>query len=88
METTSFQLLLETMRIALWIALPVLVAALIAGAASGAFQGVTAISDPSLSTVPRLILGAVALLVCGPWMMRQMVDFTIALLSDLGRFAS
>lgn len=88
METTAFQLLLEMLRMSLWIAAPLLLAALLAGLASGVFQGVTAISDTSLSTVPRLLAGAVALLVCGPWMMRQLVDFTIALLSDLGRFAS
>ena len=88
METTSFQLLLEMLKMTLYIAAPLLVAALIAGLASGAFQGVTSINDPSLSTVPRLVAGAVALLVCGPWMMRQLIDFTVMLLSDLGRFAS
>ena len=88
METTGFQLLLEMLRIALWISLPLFIASLVAGLASGTFQGTTSISDASLSTVPRLVAGAVALLVCGPWMMRQLIDFTVALLSDLGRFAS
>ena len=88
METLGFQLLVAMLKLALWIAIPVLVAALVAGLASGAFQGATAINDPSLSTVPRLVLGAAALVVCGPWMMRQLVDFAIALLSDLGRFAN
>ena len=80
-------MLLEMLQLALWIAAPLLVAALIAGLCSGVFQGVTSISDSSLSTVPRLLAGAAALLLCGPWMMRQLIAFTITLLSDLGRFA-
>lgn len=87
METTGFSLLLETVKQALCIASPLLVAALIAGLCSGTFQGVTSISDSSLSTVPRLIAGAAALILCGPWMMQQLIAFTVALLSDLGRFA-
>lgn len=87
METAGFSLLLEMVRQALYIASPILVAALIAGFCSGTFQGVTAISDSSLSTVPRLLAGAAALIFCGPWMMRKLITFTVALLSDLGRFA-
>jgi flagellar biosynthetic protein FliQ len=88
METSGFHLLMEMLRMTLWIAAPVLVAALAAGLASGTVQGATAISDPSLSSVPRLLAGAAALVLAGPWMMRQLIDFTITLLSDLGRFAS
>jgi flagellar biosynthetic protein FliQ len=72
----------------LWLALPVLAAVLVAGVASGTFQGATAISDPSLSTVPRLLAGACVLLACGPWIMRQLIDFTLVLLTDLGRFSN
>lgn len=87
METTGFHLLGELVKLALWLSLPVLAAVLVAGLCSGVFQGATAISDPSLSTVPRLVAGGLALVFCGPWIMRQLIDFTIALLADLGRFA-
>lgn len=87
MDTVGFHLLIAMLKVGLWIAVPVLVAALISGLASGLFQGSTAVSDPSLSTVPRLVCGAAALILCGPWMMRQLVDFTVALFYDLGRFA-
>ena len=88
MDTLTFQLLVAMLKLAMWLSLPVLGAVLVAGVASGAFQGATTINDPSLSTVPRLVCGAAVLLLAGPWMMRQLVDFAIALLSDLGRFAS
>jgi flagellar biosynthetic protein FliQ len=87
METTGFHLLGELLKLALWLSLPVLAAALVSGLCSGAFQGATAISDQSLSTVPRLLAGGLTLLLCGPWIMRQLVAFTLALLGDLGRFA-
>jgi flagellar biosynthetic protein FliQ len=87
LDTVGFQLLIAMLKVGLWVAVPVLAAVVIAGVASGLFQGSTAVSDPSLSTVPRLVCGAAALILCGPWMMRQLVDFTIALFYDLGRFA-
>lgn len=86
METTSFHMLNEMLKLALWLALPVLAAVLVAGLASGAFQGATAISDPSLSTVPRLVAGACVLIAAGPWMMRNLIDFALMLLADVGRF--
>lgn len=87
METTAFTILTEMLSLALRLSAPILIAALVAGLCSGLFQGVTAISDSSLSTVPRLLAGAAALILCGPWIMRQLIGFTIALFSDLGRFA-
>jgi flagellar biosynthetic protein FliQ len=86
METATLQLVIETIKLALLISLPLMAAVLVAGLASGAFQAMTTVSDASLSTVPRLVAGGLTLLVAGPWIATRVVEFAVALLADLGRF--
>lgn len=88
MDTVVFHLLVETLRLALYLSIPVLGAALLSGACSGVVQATTTVQDSSLSTVPRLALGAIALITAGPWLMSKLIQFTMALFSDLNRFAS
>ena len=54
---------------AFWIAAPLLAIGLIAGILVSLVQVVTSIQDSSFSTVPRLTVFLVTLLVAMPWMM-------------------
>lgn len=65
---------------ALWIlalgSAPILIPALIAGVVLGMVQAATSINEQTLSFVPKLIIVAIALAVCGSSMMILLADFT------------
>lgn len=55
---------------------PMLVTALVVGFAVSLFQSVTQIQEPTLSFVPKAVAVALALVVCGHWMIQEIVGFT------------
>ena len=65
---------------ALWIlalgSAPILIPALIAGVLLGMVQAATSINEQTLSFVPKLIVVAVALAICGSSIMILLADFT------------
>lgn len=62
--------------IALQVAAPVLLAALVTGLAVSVFQAATQINEQTLSFIPKILLMTVALIVCGPWILHLMMEFT------------
>jgi flagellar biosynthetic protein FliQ len=65
----------EGFLLALWLAAPLLVAALIAGVLSGLVAVVTQIQDPSVSLVPRIAAIGIAIVLFGPSIARQLEAF-------------
>jgi flagellar biosynthetic protein FliQ len=65
---------------ALWIlalgSAPILIPALIAGVVLGMVQAATSINEQTISFVPKLIIVAIALAVCGSSIMILLADFT------------
>lgn len=55
---------------------PILVTALVVGFAVSLLQSITQIQEVTLSFVPKAIAVALAILVCGHWMIAEMVAFT------------
>ena len=62
---------------------PALLTALVVGFAISLFQSVTQIQEPTLAFVPKAVAVAVVLLLCGHWMISEMVDFTHALFEKI-----
>ncbi|WP_127126442.1 flagellar biosynthetic protein FliQ [Georgenia sp. SYP-B2076] len=58
------------------LAAPALITALVVGFAISLLQSVTQIQEVTLSFVPKAIAVAVALLVCGNWMISELVMTT------------
>lgn len=58
------------------LAAPIVVTALVVGFAISLVQSITQIQEVTLSFVPKAIAAAVALLVCGNWMISELVSFT------------
>ena len=81
------QYVIEALQLALWLSLPALLAAALAGLASGLFQAATQVQDPALAFVPRLLAVAAALLASASFMQGKLVAFTSALFRDLARVA-
>jgi flagellar biosynthetic protein FliQ len=58
------------------LAAPVLVTSLVVGLAISLVQSVTQLQEATLSFVPKAVAVAIALVVCGHWMISEMVSFT------------
>ena len=64
-----------------YVAGPVLAVILVIGVVVSVFLAVTQINEPTLSFVPKFFGTALALVVLGPWLLRQLESFAIAILS-------
>ncbi len=58
------------------LAAPVLLTALVVGFAISLLQSITQIQEVTLSFVPKAAAVCIALLICGHWMIAEMVAFT------------
>ncbi len=67
---------LDALVVAAKLCAPVLITALVIGFAVSLVQSVTQIQEVTLSFVPKALGAAVALLVCGHWMIAEIVTFT------------
>jgi flagellar biosynthetic protein FliQ len=72
----AIDLLRNAMLIAGQVAGPVLLAALFVGLLVGVFQTATQVNEASVSYLAKLIAVAIALIVVGPLMLTQLVDYT------------
>lgn len=81
------ELIRQALWTAMWVSLPLLAVALVAGIVIGLVQLVTSIQDPGFGTVPRLGAFLAALIVFLPWMFMELMSYTAKLFADLGRYA-
>jgi flagellar biosynthetic protein FliQ len=65
----------HAMEVALMIAAPMLLVALVIGLIVSIFQAATQINEMTLSFIPKLVGIFVALVVAGPWMLTIMLDY-------------
>ena len=66
----------QGLMVAAKVAAPVLITSLVVGFAISLVQSITQIQEVTLSFVPKAIAVAIALAVCGHWMIQEMVSFT------------
>ncbi len=81
------ELIRQALWTAMWVSLPLLGIALVAGIVIGLVQLVTSIQDPGFGTVPRLGAFLGAMIVFLPWMFVELMSYTTKLFSDLARYA-
>jgi flagellar biosynthetic protein FliQ len=77
----------ETLKLALILSLPMLMAGLIAGLAISIFQATTQINEMTLSFIPKILVVAVVMIITMPWMMNQMIDFTTHMFNMIKTYA-
>lgn len=56
---------------------------LIIGLVVSTFQAATQINEQTLSFLPRLLVTLIAIIVLGPWMLTQLLDFTHRLITNI-----
>jgi flagellar biosynthetic protein FliQ len=81
------QIIRQALMATFWLAAPLLAIGFIAGLIISLVQIATSMQDNAFSTIPRLLAFLAGLLFLLPWMLRQMMGYTIALFGDLGRYA-
>jgi len=73
----------RALEMAFLLAAPLLLTALLIGLLVGVFQAATQINEMTLSFIPKLIGMAAAILIAGPWMLKQLIDYTRVLLESI-----
>jgi flagellar biosynthesis protein FliQ len=73
----------RALEMALLLAAPLLLVALLVGLLVGVFQAATQINEMTLSFIPKVLGMAVALVVAGPWMLKQLISYTHALIESI-----
>lgn len=80
--TETVELGRKTIEVTLCIGAPVLLIALVVSLLVNIGQVLTSLQEPTLSSVPRLAVTAVAVIVLMPWMFNRLSTFTVRLLGD------
>lgn len=76
----------DALYLIIQVSLPVLLVSLVVGLLISIFQTVTSIQEQTLTFVPKIICVFVALVLFGPWMMQEMVDYTAQLWSTFSLY--
>ena len=80
------ELMRQLMKEAMILSAPLLIAAVVLGFLLGLLQTLTSLQEQSLTTVPRLVVVALILLVGMPWFLERMATYTRVLLEDFHRY--
>lgn len=75
-DTEIIHLSMQVVMVAAKLAAPALVTALVIGFAVSLFQSATQIQEFTLAFVPKAVGVAIALLICGHWMLNTLISFT------------
>lgn len=70
----------------LLVAGPILLLALAVGLLVSIFQATTQIQEQTLAFIPKIIAVLVGIVVFGPWMLSQIVEFTTDLYQNINLF--
>ena len=73
----------RALEVALLLAAPLLLVALVTGLIVGAFQAATQINEQTLSFIPKLLAMALAVVVAGPWMLKVLISYTRELFESI-----
>jgi flagellar biosynthesis protein FliQ len=83
----AVELLRTVILQAVVLAAPFLGIAMIVGLIVSLFQAVTSINEQTLSFVPKALCVLGLLLLLAPWMIRQLIEFTTAIIEKMPQMA-
>jgi flagellar biosynthesis protein FliQ len=79
----ALQLLSDVLWNALLISAPLLAVTLVVGLLVSVLQVVTQVQEASLTFIPKIVAAVVVMVVCGPWMLKRLVGFSISLIANI-----
>ncbi|WP_423821824.1 flagellar biosynthesis protein FliQ [Salinisphaera sp. SPP-AMP-43] len=85
---TVMDLAYQGMKLTLMVATPLLGTALGVGLLVALFQAATQINEMTLSFIPKILAVFVVLIIAGPWLIGEIIDFTRNLLLNIPNLVS
>ena len=82
-QETAIEMLRSLITVSLLLVTPIIGAAIIVGVIVSLLQAVTSIQEPTLSFAPKLIAVGAVIVVGAPWMIRQLMQFTIFFINKI-----
>ena len=79
----SIEVLRQLISTSLLVVSPILLGSLLVGLIVSLLQSVTSIQEQTLSFVPKLLAVALVIVVGAPWILRQLMQFTITYISRI-----
>ena len=82
-QETAIEMLRSLITVSLTVVTPVILAALVVGVAVSLLQAITSIQEPTLSFAPKLVAVGTVIIIGAPWMIRQLMQFTIFFINKI-----
>jgi flagellar biosynthetic protein FliQ len=82
-QETAIEMLRSLITVSLTVVTPVILAALVVGVAVSLLQAITSIQEPTLSFAPKLVAVGAVIIIGAPWMIRQLMQFTIFFINKI-----
>ena len=82
-EMFALELGKNAVTMTIMLAAPMMVAALVVGLVVSVFQALTQIQEQSLTFVPKILAVFGTLLIAGPWMLKNLLNYTMGLFNML-----
>ena len=79
----SIEILRQLVSTSLLVVSPILIGSLVVGLVVSLLQSVTSIQEQTLSFVPKLVVISLVVVLGAPWILRQLMQFTITHISRL-----
>ncbi len=73
----------QAIQVSLLLGAPLLLVALVVGLIISVFQAATQINEQTLSFIPKLLAVFATLVIAGPWMLAQLLDYIRALFMSI-----
>lgn len=78
-QTEVIGILRDAILTILSVSAPMLATALIVGLVVSVFMAATQINEQTLAFVPKILAVFASIIICGPWMLTKLTDFTTKL---------
>lgn len=86
----SADIVIDIAREALWLIIkcsaPMLIVSLVVGLIISIFQTVTSIQEQTLTFVPKILSIFITIIICGGWIMNNIVNFMTNLFEDFSTY--
>jgi flagellar biosynthetic protein FliQ len=73
----------QAIQVSLALGAPLLLVALVVGLVISIFQAATQINEATLSFIPKLLAVFATMVIAGPWMLNQMLDYMRSLFMSI-----
>ncbi len=73
----------STIMLTMKVSAPALLATLVVGLLVSIFQAATQINEQNMVFIPKVLAMTATVVICGPWILRMMITFTIDIFKQI-----